>query len=185
MDEMKPHSDKVESQNPNEAATAMAEVYRMNYEHICKSFLKPLASRIAKKPVRDNGDAIRILKEYRSGAFHGLLECLIPQIRNSVDHHDFYYGGKTQKLTFRDREKAPLVMTLHDFFKAFIISFTLTLAISAAEFEVREPFLRKVASRKELVARYVKKHNLKLVRDKSGPSIYEMGEALERNPDKW
>ncbi len=185
METAKPYLNILESKVPEKRAIGMAQVYRLNYEHICKTFLRPLASRIAKRQIRDNGEAIRIVKEYRSEEFKDLFEFLVPQIRNAVDHHDFYFDGKTKKLEFRDRGKQPLVIDLNDFHRRFMISFTLTLAMSAAEFEIREPFLRDVASKKETVARYIKKHDLRIVRGKGGRSIYEIGQLLEKNREKW
>jgi hypothetical protein len=178
------HFDRVESKDFHESALAMAQVYRVNFENIFREFLRPVADKIAGRATASNGDALKVLNEYKSAKYQYLFKSLVPHIRNSIDHSDFFIDDKHQTIVFRDRQKPELVLRHQTFRGIFMESFTLKLSVSAAASELTQATTQDILRKQERVVNFVRKHHLKLIPKEGGPTIYEVGRLLEDREGK-
>ena len=96
----------------------LMEDYISKYEDLCKYTLKEIAEYINNgNPINSNGTVIKVIKEYKSGKFKDLFDCLEPQIRNSISHKNSLINKKKPEITFYDRNKPPMTKTLDEYKK--------------------------------------------------------------------
>ena len=160
----------------------MNGIYSTMYENICNYFLRDIVGKIKKKSITKNAVIIEIIKKYKNRKYEKLLGSLIPQIRNSISHKDFYIDKKQPLITFYDfiRKNPPLTISKQKYEELFHDLFFLELSFDIALFELRGPLIMDIINHIEEVSSFVKKHKLKL-RPKNGAlSIYEIGEIIKK-----
>jgi hypothetical protein len=162
----------------------MNEIYSTMYENICSYSLRYIVEKIKKESIAANATVIGIIKEYKKRKYAGLLGSLIPLIRNSISHKDFYVDNKQPLITFYDStgKKPPLIVNKQKYEELFHDLFLLQLGFDIALFELTEPLIMDIIDHAEEVDYFYKTHRLKLRRDpKNGaPSIYEIGEIIKK-----
>ena len=82
--------------------------------------------------------------------------------RTSPENQDFIIDPKEPKITFYDRKKTPLTMTLEQYEEIFIESFFLMLAFDIQEFELVQDILDIFIEETKIVSEFIKKNYLKL-----------------------
>ena len=81
------------------------------YETIFPEYLTEPAQNIRRKRTRNKSLLLKTLLEYKNGKYTELYSCLNPQIRNSIQHQDFFIDPKKPEITFYDRNKPPLTLS--------------------------------------------------------------------------
>jgi len=144
--------------------------YTINYETLCKSYLVPLAEKVLGNPIKSNAIAIDTLSAYKNRKHEELFKSVIPQIRNSVSHQDYYLDPKMPRITFYDRKKSLLTFTLEEYSNIVFEGFFLSLAFSIADFDILNDILGILLESIDIVNDYAAKHDLKYVMGKNeGP----------------
>ena len=120
---------------------AICKYYAYAYERACRLFFKPLASTIAKKKIDACGTCIiKIIEYFPEMEF--VLESFIPQIRNSIDHLDYYYDLKQKLVFFDDRDKQPLSLPVKQLRILTSIQVVSELSMTAAHRELDLPLIK-------------------------------------------
>jgi hypothetical protein len=149
--------------------------YVINYESIVREYLVEPAQKISGRRVSDKTRVIEILQEYKNGKHSDLFRSLVPLIRNSIQHQDFIIDPKQPKITFYDRKKPPLSLTIEEYAKVFWESYFLTMSFDIGEFDLKNGILDVLFEETSLVEEYLKKHGLKLkIREEGGLSILDL-----------
>lgn len=149
--------------------------YVINYESIVREYLVEPAQKISGRPVSYSARVIEILREYKDGKHSDLFRSLVPLIRNSIQHQDFIIDPKQPKITFYDRKKPPLSLTIEEYAKIFWESYFLTMSFDIGEFDLKNGILDILLEATNLVEEYLKKHGQKLkIREEGGLSILDL-----------
>ena len=154
------------------------KAYTINYETLCKSYLVPLAQKVLGHPIKSKATAIDTLSSYKNRKHEELFKSLIPQIRNSVSHQDFIIDPKMPRITFYDRKKSPLTLTLEEYSNIVWEGFFLSLAFSIADFDIVSDILDILLESIDIVNDYATKHDLKFVRGKNEAPLTLMDWAV-------
>lgn len=149
-------------------------VYANEYETIINTYLMEPARKICGKRIRNKARVLKTLSSYKNGKHAELIRSLIPQIRNSIQHQDFIINPKQPRITFFDRNKPPLDLTLEEYSEIFWEPFFLMLAFDTAWFDLRIGIVEILLEEIDIVDEYLKKHNYKLVPNKDSLSILDM-----------
>lgn len=149
-------------------------VYANEYETIINTYLIESARKICGKQIRNKARVLKTLSSYKNGKHAKLFRSLIPQIRNSIQQQDFIIDPKKPRITFFDRNKPPLDLTLEEYSKIFWEPFFLTLAFDTAWFDLRIGIIEILLEEIDIVDKYLKKHNYKLVPNKDSLSILDL-----------
>ena len=142
------------------------KVYVINYETLCNSYLVTPAQKISSRAIKDKAKVLHTLSSYRNKKHGELFRSLIPQIRNSISHQDFIIDPKEPKITFFDRRKPPLELTIDEYYDIFWELYFLTMAFDIGYFDLQSGILDILIEAVDTVDNYLKKHGLKLVRAK-------------------
>lgn len=137
------------SVNREEEIDSLCKRYAHSYERACRLYFKPLVYAITKKNIESCGDCIsKLLQYYPDLEF--VLEPFVPQIRNSIDHVDFYDKPKDDMITFEDRGKTPLNLPIASLRAICTLQTASDVCISAAlramelsEFKVVQNYYKK------------------------------------------
>lgn len=150
-------------------------VYVINYETLIDSYLVEVAQKILGRQVKSKGEALATILSYREGKHKELFRCLIPQIRNSIQHSDLLINPKKPKITFYDRtgRKPPLELSLDEYAEIFWESFYLVLAFDITDLDLMSTILNIFIEAIDVVDTFLKKHDLKLVKDEFAPSLMD------------
>jgi len=153
--------------------------YVTNYELLIDEYLLAPAQEIEGKQLFSKGKVMEILIQYKNGRHSELFKNLIPQIRNSIGHRDFIIDPKQLKITFYDREKEPLILSLDKYHEIINNMIHLTLAFDSMDFELRLPILKILIEKIDIVANYLKKNDLKMMPIEGGLSILDLSLLIE------
>lgn len=143
--------------------------YTIEYEMLIQTYLLPLAKKINKRKNVKKGRVLESLSKYKEGKHIEVFRCLIPQIRNSIQHADYVINPKEPIITFYDRKKSPLSVSLDDYYKIVWESFFLTLAFDIAVFDLEFGIYEYIIRELDFLQEYGKKHNLKFISKKEAP----------------
>lgn len=88
---------------------SLCQMYAFSYEKACRAYIRPLAQFTVKNKLESCGSAIRAMIAYEAETAF-VLEPFNSQIRNSIDHHDWYYDHSKKAIIFEDRGKDPIEM---------------------------------------------------------------------------
>ncbi len=77
-------------------------------------------------------------------------------------------------ITFYDRNKSPLELTLEKYSKIFWEPFFLTLAFDTVYFDLREGIIKILLEEIDIVDEYLKQHNYILVQNKESLTILDL-----------
>ncbi len=91
----------------------LCKAYAYSYERFCKRFVKPLAKRIKGKSIRYCSTAMAAIEAYEPDT-KKVFENLIPQIRNGIDHTDYFFDYQKNVIRFEDEDKKPVELTYTD-----------------------------------------------------------------------
>jgi len=149
-------------------------IYTTEYETIITSDLIEPARKICGRRIRNKTLVLNTLSDYKKGKYADLFNCLNPQIRNSIQHQDFLIDPKQPIITFYDRKKPPLILTLDDYSEIFMDLFFLTLAFDVAWFDVRLGIITILLEEIDTVDEFFKKSDYKLVPKEGGLSILDL-----------
>lgn len=122
----------------------ICHAYAQCYERFCKRYLKPLSSKIAKKNITKCGTAINIITKYDPETEKVIRPCMIPQIRNSINHSDYDYDGKTNLISFEDEDKSAIEITPERLKTIIHLTMENETCFSIAEFQAKEPLLKAI-----------------------------------------
>jgi hypothetical protein len=139
------------------------KVYANNYETLCNMYLVGLAQQISKSHTTRKSKVLKVLTSYRNGSYAELLKSLNPQIRNSIQHQDFIIDPKKPEITFYDRNKPPLRLTIEEYSDIFWESFFLMIAFDIACFDLQSGIIDICLDAIDTVDRFIKEHNFKWV----------------------
>jgi len=153
--------------------------YVINYESLIGEYLLVPAQRIERKEELSKGRAIAVLLKYKEGKHSELFKCLIPQIRNSIDHRDFIIDPKQPKITFHDKDKPPMTLSVDEYREIIETIIPLTLAFDTMDFELKLPILRHLLDKIDIVSEYLKKNDLKIEPIEGGLSILDLSLLIE------
>lgn len=148
--------------------------YANQYETIFNMYLIKPAQKISSRRISTKTRVLNTLKSYREEKHSELFSSLIPQIRNSIQHQDFIIDPKQPKITFYDKRKPPLTLTIKEYSKIFWESFFLVLAFDIACFDLTSNLIEIILESIDILNDYLKKHGKKLVEDKFGLSILDL-----------
>lgn len=140
VENLRKYEDQTDS---DEKIDAICKFYVHAYERACRLFFKPLASVIANKKIDACGTCIKKIIEYYP-EMEFVLEPFIPQIRNSIDHLDYYYDPKKKLLFFDDRDKPPLSLPVEQLRIRTSIQAASEVAMTAAHRELDLPTIKFV-----------------------------------------
>lgn len=122
----------------------ICHAYAQCYERFCKRYLKPLSSKIAKRNITKCGTSIDIITKYEPETEKVIKPCMIPQIRNSINHSDYDYDQKTNLISFEDENK-PVIEITPEHLKIIIhLTMENEMCFSIAEFQTKEPLLKAI-----------------------------------------
>lgn len=102
-----------------EAFKKLNKAYVIHYENLCNTYLRQLARKICGRAITNNAKVLKVVSSYKNNKHAELFRSLIPQIRNSVQHQDFVIDVKKPVITFYDRKKPPLSITLQEYSNIF------------------------------------------------------------------
>ena len=149
--------------------------YVVNYETIIDIYLKELAQKIVGKKIRNKGQVLNALNLYRDGKHTNIFRSLIPQIRNSIQHQDFIIDPKQEKITFYDRKKQPLFLTMKEYTDIFWESFLLSLTFDVADFDLKKGIIRYLLDAINTVDEFLKAREIEISEvDRGKLSILDM-----------
>jgi len=148
-------------------------VYVNEYETIINTYLIEPSRKICGRRIRNKARVLNTLSSYKNGKYVELFRSLIPQIRNSIQHQDFIIDPKQPRITFYDRNKPPLTLTLKEYAKIFWEPFFLTLAFDVAWFDLRSGIIEILLEEIDIVHDFFKKRGDRLVPIKDGLSILD------------
>jgi hypothetical protein len=148
-------------------------VHANQYETLCNEYLVKPAQKILGKRIRNKARVLKTLSSYKEGKYAELFGNLIPQIRNSIQHQDFLIDPKQPKITFYDRNKPPLTLTLEEYSEILWEPFFLTLAFDIAWFDLRSGIIEILIEAIDTVDEFFKKRGDKLMPDEFGLSILD------------
>ena len=117
---------------------ALCKMYAHAYERVCNLYFKPLANKITKKMINSCGACIDEIIKYDQ-ATEFVLEPFIPQIRNSINHNNYYFDNKKNVLVFEDGKKTPINITLEQLRTACQLQIVSEVCIASAEFSLKLP----------------------------------------------
>jgi len=137
-------------------------VYAINYETLFNTYLVGLAEKLERHPISNKSEALRAICCYRNGKYAKLLESLIPQVRNSIQHQDFMISPRRPEITFYDRNKPPLRLGMEEYGIVLSESIYLTLAFNIAYFDLRFGVINAVIEAIDIVDDFLRKHGLRL-----------------------
>ncbi len=147
--------------------------YVINYECVIDEYLVSPAEKILGRKILNKGQVLNIINSYKRGKYAELLRSLIPQIRNGVQHQNFLIDPKQPKITFFDRSKKPLSLTLEEYRKICSRNLCLILSFDVAHYELANNLLRVLLEAANTVDEFLKKHNLRI-----SPSDKEKGLSI-------
>jgi len=169
----------IEDKDYKKAFDAFKKFYATNYELFISTNLMPIYKKQFGREY-SKGTVLKHFKEYRDGKYAPLFAILIPQIRNSIDHEDSLIDHKQPFITFYDRAKPPLKISLEECKVIHYGIFNLTIAFDIAIFELKKSLIKEMAEAAAKVKAFLEKHKLKIAKGKGiNMSIFEMGKRLE------
>lgn len=148
-------------------------VYVNIYETIFPEYLTEPARKICNRQIRNKTRILKTLSEYKNGKFEELFSYLNPHIRNSIQHQDFIIDPKHPKITFHDRMKPPLSLSLEDYSTIFWGLFFLTRAFDTAWFDLRLGIIEILLEEIDTVDEFFKNSDYKLVPKEGGLSLLD------------
>jgi hypothetical protein len=162
----------------------LCHAYAYQFERFCKKYLKPLASIISKIKITKCGIAIKKIVEYDKNTEDVIKTCLIPQIRNSIDHTDYYFDKQKMVIVFDDENKTPLELSIEEMKRLIHLTMENEMCFSTAEFIIKEPLLKAIVVDTEKVlqlcnSKGIDFNNLLEYFLNKGYSIFEIRRALE------
>ncbi len=163
----------------------MCDIYALIYEQIGTYNLKEIAEAIKGESIVEKGYMIRIISEYRNEKYKSLFSPLKPQIRNSIDHVDYLIDNREPFITFFDRDKDPLKLSLNDFQNYIFDILFLSFSFIVAEDEFMKPFNDDVIEKLKKVKDFEENSDFKLILNGKGKlSVYEIGKLLDESDKK-
>lgn len=168
----------------DEKIDSICKFYVHSYERACRLFFKPLAKVIAKKNIDACGTCInKIIEYYPEMEF--VLEPFIPQIRNSIDHLDYYYDPKQKLLFFEDRDKPALALPIEQLKIRCTLQSASEVSMTAAHRKLdlsKIKFVQQVFKETEEYCKIVgiNFHNTVVTWVDSGRNILRLHNALEK-----
>ena len=160
-------------ENYQEVFRKCNRVYANQYETLSNEYLVKPAQNILGKCISNKARVLKTLSSYKERKYVELFRNLIPQIRNSIQHQDFLIDPKQPKITFYDRNKSPLTLTLEEYSQTLLGVFFLILAFDIAWFDLRLGIIDILLEAIDTVDDYFKKQKDKLKQDEFGPSILD------------
>lgn len=125
------------------AIETTCKMYANGYERCCRLFFKRFAERITQKTINSCGTCINeIIKYDPNTAF--VLEPFNSQIRNSIDHGDYFYDKEHEVLVFDDREKRPIWISIEQLQIHCNFQIYSEVCIASAEFSLKMPLWKTV-----------------------------------------
>ena len=88
-----------ELKDKNNKIQSICELYANSYERACRLYFKPLAQAISGRKINACALCIQTIKDYYPESDF-VLHPFIPQIRNSIDHVDYYKKPKENLVVF-------------------------------------------------------------------------------------
>ncbi len=173
-----------EQPDSDEKIDTICKFYAHSYERACRFFFKPLAGVIAKKKIDACGTCIiKIIEYYPEMEF--VLEPFIPQIRNSIDHLDYYYDTKKNLLFFEDRDKPALSLPVEQLRIRCSLQTATEVSMNAADRELNLPLIKEVQHIFKKTEEYCKIigidfHNTVITWVSTGRNILRLHNALEK-----
>lgn len=170
-----------------EAFKELNNFYHGSYCFLTKrEDLKKIAEKLNGRTSLSEGDIIQELKKYKQGKYESIFNCLNPQIKNSLSHKNSFIDQKDPKITYTDRDKPKLNLTLKEFNEICNKLFYLQLAHDIITWEFFEDFYLDVAKKMEIVNDFTNKYEGKVVRKEgTNTSLYGIGKFLEDKKDQW
>jgi hypothetical protein len=138
------------------------KIYAINYETLCDTYLIEPAEKLGRHPTNSKSEALRILTSYRNGKHVKIFESLIPQIRNSIQHQDFTIDPRQPEITFYDKKKPPLTLTMEEYQHILYGSLFLMSAFDVAYFDLRFEVVNALIKAIDVVDGFLKRHRLTL-----------------------
>ena len=144
-------------------------LYVIYYETVLNSDLISLAEKISGKRITEKGKVLDKLKFYRNGRYADIFRSLIPQIRNSIQHRDFVIAPIKPEITFNDRNKPPLTLSMNEYYSKLSELIALSAAFDVATFDLEYSILKVLLNDIDVVYNFCKKHNLRFQKSKDSP----------------
>ena len=127
--------------NAEVAKDALCKTYAFLFEDACKSFFKLFARIIKDKKISECAVCIDIINKYEP-TMSFITQDFMPQVRNSIKHEDAYYDYSNHVVTFPDRKKIPIEMTLSDLRQECRMLMVNKVCMDAALSNKRMPILK-------------------------------------------
>ena len=162
----------------------LCNAYAYSFERFCKLYLRPIASIIQKQEVRKCGKALEFIQEFFP-EIKPILKYVIPQIRNSIDHTDYYEDKRNNSIIFDDEKKLPLELSYDQFKNCIHWIVNEELIFSCAEDELKIPLYKTIVEDTKKVKKYcsilqIDFNCLLQFYLKRGKSIFELAWILEK-----
>lgn len=162
----------------------LCQAYAYSFERFCKVYLKPLASKISKQNINECGKALEIIIKYDSN-LKSMSNYVVPQIRNSIDHVDYFHDKKSDKIIFSDREKNPIELDYEELKLNIHRVMNIESIFSCAEDEMKMSLYKTIIEDTKKTFEYCKILSIDFdqLLDhflKKGKSIFEIKFSLEQ-----
>lgn len=129
------------SSDKDKEIDSLCKMFAYSYERACRLYFKPLAHVITGKKINSCSDCIeKIIEYYPDMEF--VLQPFISHIRNSIDHVDYYYKPKENIITFEDRYKPPIHLTIEILRNLCMFQMVSDVCISTADYAVNLPLMK-------------------------------------------
>jgi hypothetical protein len=144
-------------------------LYVILYETVLDSNIISLAQKISETKVTSKSKVLDILKSYRQAEYTDIFECIVPQIRNSIQHRDFVIAPVKLEITFNDRNKPPLTLDTNEYYAKLTKLLDLSMAFDVVTFYLEYPILKVLLENVDIVYNFSKRHNVKFKMGKNAP----------------
>ncbi len=143
--------------------------YVVLYEDFIKCYISPITVKIKEKQINQKAVALQAIKEYKNGSFSSIFDSLSPQIRNSIQHSDYIIHPTKPEITFDDRNKPSITLTLDEYWNKIWELFEVNIGFDMATFEITLPFCEYILEQLDFLQKYAQKHELKWQKNPNAP----------------
>src|SRR2546428_3868272 len=156
--------------------------YETLYETLIAEKLGRLAGFIAGgKAPREKAQVLKCIAEYCKGKFAQLVEPFVPVIRNSIAHKDYIIDNKVPRITFRDRDKPTITLSVDQFRHLCACLLQWSVAFDYVVFKREEPMLKALILKMRKLQTFMAKSGLRLRDAQPGSSLVELADSIPDN----
>ncbi len=159
----------------------LCRTYETLYESLVAERLCPIADFVTHgKAPREKGLILKCVAEYRKGEFAHVVEPFVPTIRNSVAHKDYLIDNKLPKITFRDRDKPSITLSVDELGSLCNHLLRWSAGFDYVLFKREEPMLKSLMRRMRKLQAFSERSGVRLVRtkDSTGKSLAELADSI-------